>query len=203
MKRIHYISGIVLTLFIGAHLFNHFYSLTGVEKHMQLMDNLRVIYRNIFVEALLMSCVVIQIISGLKLFFSKRKTIGSKLERLQFFSGFYMAIFLIIHVGAVLTGRIVLNLDTDFYFGAAGLNTFPLNLFFIPYYGLAVFSFFGHIAAIHGKKMKRSILGLTPGQQSLSIIIVGAMLLPVLFYGMTNGFNGFELPEVYQELMGK
>jgi hypothetical protein len=40
-----------------------------------------------------------------------------------------MALFLIIHVSAVLTGRFILHLDTNFYFGVAGINNFPFSLF--------------------------------------------------------------------------
>lgn len=65
IKKIHYISGLTIILFIGLHLFNHLFSLFGAEKHIELMNSLRVIYRNIFVEAILLLAVLTQIISGL------------------------------------------------------------------------------------------------------------------------------------------
>jgi len=96
-----------------------------------------------------------------------------------------------------------LHLDTNFYFGAAGLNSFPFNLFFIPYYGLAVLSFFGHIASIHSKKMKQTVLGVTPNKQSIAILSFGILITILIFYGLTNHFNGVAIPKEYEILIGK
>lgn len=202
VKKIHYISGLTLTIFIGLHLCNHFCSIFGAIKHIEIMNALRLFYRNMFIETILLSAVFVQIISGLKLFKANRKTTQSNFEKLHLWTGLYLAIFLLIHVGAVLSGRYLLQLDTNFYFGVAGLNSFPINLFFIPYYGLAVISFFGHIASIHRKKMKRSIWGLSPNRQAVLILIVGFILTLTLFYGLTNHFNGVIIPEEYNIFVG-
>jgi hypothetical protein len=142
--------------------------------------------------------VLVQMFSGLQLFLSKRKTIKIGFEKLHVFSGLYLAAFLVIHVSAVLAGRFILSLDTNFYFGAAGLNSFPVNLFFIPYYGFAILSFFGHVAAIHHSKMMNSIGGLSVDRQSYAILILGALVILLILYGMTNGFVGATIPEEYQ-----
>lgn len=167
------------------------------------MNSLRLFYRNIFVETILLSVVIIQIVSGLKLFNTSRKSTITNFDKLHIWTGLYLAIFFIIHLSAVLSGRFILNLDTNFYFGVAGLNSFPFNLFFIPYYGLAIISFFGHIASIHNKKMKQKILGLTPGRQSIVILISGLIFTIVIFYGLTNHFNGVTIPKEYEILIGK
>lgn len=203
MKRVHYLSGVVITIFIGLHLFNHIVSIFGAEVHINLMNNLRLVYRNIFVEMILLIAVFTQIISGLKLFSKKRKSVNNYYERLQIWTGLYLAFFLIIHVGAVLVGRYILHLDTNFYFGVAGLNTFPLSLFFIPYYGIAIIAFFGHISAIHYQKMKKELLGLTVKQQSNFILIKGIVITAIIIYGLTNGFTGVEIPEDYNIMIGK
>lgn len=197
LRKLHYLSGITITVFVGLHLFNHFMSIFGASAHIDMMDKLRFIYRNPIVETLLLITVFIQIVSGLKLFFSKRKIVNSFYSKLQIWSGLYLAFFLVIHVGAVLGGRYILNVDTNFYFGVAGLNTFPLNLFFVPYYGLAILSFYGHVASIHYHKMKKKILGLTIEQQSKLILIKGLIMTVIIFYGLTNGFTGVEIPEEY------
>ncbi len=202
VKRIHYYSGLTLTIFIGLHLFNHCYSLLGAARHIELMTVLRHFYRNIFVETIIVMAVVTQVVSGLKLFMAGRKTAGSGFEKLQLWTGFYLALFLVIHLGAVFAGRLLLDLDTNFYFGVAGLNSFPANLFFIPYYGLAIIAFFGHIAALHYKKMKRSIAGMTPGIQAKCIMIFAICLSVVILYGLTNSFKGVDIPPAYKVLTG-
>jgi hypothetical protein len=203
IKRFHFISGLIIALFIGLHLFNHFYSVFGAEKHIELMNTMRHFYRNIIIETILLIAVLIQIISGLRLFFVKRKIAATFFDKLQIWTGLYLAIFFIIHLSAVISGRYMLHLDTNFYFGVAGLNTFPFNLFFIPYYGVAVISFFGHLAAIHNLKMKQKILGLSPSEQSNVILILGIFLTFVILYGLTNHFNGVIIPAEYNVLIGK
>ncbi|MBL6447378.1 hypothetical protein JMN32_13750 [Fulvivirga sp. 29W222] len=203
MKRIHYLSGITITVFIGLHLFNHVVGIFGADKHIEVMTVLRHFYRNLFAEIILLSAVLVQIISGISLFVRGRKHATNDFEMLHLWTGIYMAVFLIIHLSAVITGRFVLNLDTNFYFGVAGLNTFPHNMFFIPYYGLAILSFFGHIAAIHKRKMKQPILGVSPSAQSVAILVSGAVLTLLIFYGLTNQFHGVPIPDEYGVLVGK
>lgn len=192
-----------MAVFIGLHLFNHFYSIWGADKHIHLMNMLRLFYRNGFIETILLSAVFLQIISGLRLFKSKRKTALTAFEKLRVWTGLYLAVFLIIHMTAVFAGRLYLHLDTNFYFGVAGLNTFPLNLFFIPYYALGIVSMFGHIASVHNDKMKSSIAGVTPSGQAKAIFIFGLCLTIVIFYGLTNQFQGVTIPKEYNVLIGK
>lgn len=203
LKKIHYISGLTITVFVSLHLFNHIYSNFGVDKHIELMTNLRQFYRNIIAETILILAVFVQIISGIRMFFMNRNKVITAFDKLQKWTGFYLAVFFMFHLAAVFVGRYFLDLDTNFYFGVAGLNNFPTNLFFIPYYALAIISFFGHIAAIHSKKMKRNILGLTPSVQSIIIIALGMCLTIIIFYGLTNHFRGVELPTEYNLLIGK
>jgi hypothetical protein len=203
IKRIHFISGLTIAVFVGLHLFNHFMGIFGADKHIAIMDNLRLFYRNVFIETILLLAVLTQIISGINLFIRKRKTATTFFDTLQIYTGLYMAVFFVIHIGVVFVGRIFLHLDTNFYFGVAGLNTFPLNLFFIPYYGLAIMSFFGHLSAIHNNKMKHTILGLTPKTQSIIFLVFGLIFTLVLFYGLTNHFKGVTIPEEYKVLIGK
>lgn len=202
-RRIHFISGLTITIFIVFHLLNHTYSLFGVEEHIELMEKFRVVYRNAFTETILLLSVLVQIITGLKLFLKKRKFTNGFWGKLQLWGGLYLAIFFIFHLAAVFLGRLILELDTNIYFGVAGLNTFPFNLFFVPYYGLAIISFFGHIAAIHAQKFKNAIFGIKPLQQSFVILAFGVLLSLTILYGLTNGFNGIEIPSEYDIMIGK
>ncbi|MCY7358284.1 MAG: hypothetical protein LH609_12665 [Rudanella sp.] len=202
-KKVHQLSGIVLSGFIGIHLANHVYGLFGADKHIELMNMLRLFYRNRFIETVLLLAVFSQIITGLTLFSKKRKVPLSGFGKIQLGSGLYLAIFLVVHVSAVFAGRLVLHLDTNFYFGAAGLNTFPLNLFFVPYYALAILSVFGHVATVHAQKMTRSIGGISPRNQAKWILTVGLILTMVIFYGLTNEFAGVEIPKEYDVMTGK
>lgn len=203
MKRLHYLSGLIITIFVSLHLFNHTCSIFGADRHISVMATLRLFYRNMLAETILLIAVFVQIISGLKLFRTARKKAVSNFEKLHIWTGLYLVIFLIIHLSAVLLGRFFLHLDTNFYFGATGFNAFPINLFFIPYYALAIFSFFGHIASVHVKKMKHVIFGFTPIGQAKGILIFGICLTIIIFYGFTNHFKGVQIPAEYNILTGK
>ncbi len=202
-NKIHKIAGIIITIFVSLHLFNHAISIFGANKHIEIMTVLRIFYRNTITETILLAAILVQIITGLQLFKTKRKIATTNFEKLHIWSGLYLVLFFLIHLSAVLGGRHFLKLDTNFYFGVAGLNTFPINLFFILYYALAIISFFGHISAIHNKKMKNNILGLKPNTQSKSILIFGIILTILIFYGLTNHFEGVAIPKQYQILTGK
>jgi hypothetical protein len=193
LKKLHYLSGITLSSFIALHLFNHLYSIWGIDKHIALMNLLRVVYRNGLVETLLLVAVLTQIVSGIKLFSRKRAFATTFFEQLQIQTGLYLAFFLLIHISAVFVGRYYLHLDTNFYFGAAGINIFPLKLFFIPYYALAIMAVFGHLAAVHRTKTK-TIVGLTPNTQAKIILTLGLALTIAIFYGLTNHFKGVVIP---------
>ncbi len=203
MRTIHYYSGILIAVFVSLHLLNHISSLFGAAAHIEVMDSFRVFYRNLIAEIVLLGAVLVQIVSGLRLFNVTRNMATTGFDKLHRWTGLYLALFFVIHLSAVLGGRYVLHLDTNFYFGVAGLNTFPLNLFFVPYYGLAILSFFGHVAAIHSKKMKRQVLGLSPTMQPIIILLVGCVLTIVIFYGLTNGFRGVAIPANYGVLIGQ
>jgi hypothetical protein len=203
MKKLHYLSGILITVFTGLHLFNHAWSVLGAEAHIALMHTLRVVYRNVCVETVLLAAVLVQVITGLKLFKQLRKSAAGFSDKLQVWSGLYLAVFFLFHVGAVLGGRFVLGLDTNYYFGVAGLVTFPFNLFFVPYYLLAVIAFFGHIAAVHGKKMTRNVLGFSPRGQAWVILGIGIVFGFYLLFVLSNGFQGVEIPEAYGVMIGK
>ena len=202
-KRLHYLSGLLLTVFTGLHLFNHLCAIAGVDQHIAVMKGLRLFYRNSIAETVILLAVGVQIYSGIKLFLKRRKTAVARFDKLHLWTGLYLAVFFVIHVGSVLVGRAVLQLDTNFYYGVAGLNTFPFNLFFIPYYGLAILSFFGHIAAIHNQKMKHTVFGWTPTGQSKAILALGFSLTVLVFYGLTNRFQGVNIPSEYHVLIGK
>lgn len=202
IRTIHYLSGLTITIFIGLHLFNHFCSIFGADKHIEIMKCFRHFYRNLFVETILFLSVLVQIISGLKLYIISRKKATSQFDNLHIWTGLYLAIFFIIHLSAVFGGRLILQLDTNFYFGVAGLNSFPLNLFFVPYYAFAILSFFGHIAAIHNQKMKSNLLNWTPKQQAKAILIFGLILTFAILYGLTNHFRGVQIPKEFKVLIG-
>lgn len=197
-KRVHRLSALVVILFIFLHLINHFAVFLGVQKHIELMNVFRQTYRTSFTEILLIGAVAVQIITGFRLWQKLKKQPQNFYTTLQKISGVYLLLFFLIHVSAIFTGRYFLNLDTNFYFGAAGLNTFPYNIFFIPYYFLGILAFFIHLGVVHAKKMKVNLLMLNHKQQAQIIVALGFVVALLLIMGLTNNFSGFEIPVEYK-----
>jgi len=186
MKTIHYFSGLTIALFVGVHLINHLLVWHSNKLHISFMNKLRKVYRNPLAETLLLAAVTIQVISGITLVFHKWKEASNMFDWLHIGSGLYLSFFLLNHVKAVLVGRYKLGMDTNLYYGAGYMNVSPQRYFFIPYYTLAILSFFTHVACIHRIKMSEYV-SLTEAQnQSIIIIIAGVIVTALIIYKMSN-----------------
>jgi hypothetical protein len=51
--------------------------------------------------------------------------------------------------------------------------------------------------------MKRIIFRVTPYNQAMIILLLGLIFTFVIFYGLTNHFNGVTIPKEYNILIGK
>lgn len=143
LRLLHRTSAMLLAGFVLMHLGNHVAGLAGVGLHLEVMETLRTLYRQGFVEALLLASVLFQIGSGARLLWRGRGGRSGWAAWAQTLSGAYLAFFMLVHVGAVLSAR-VQGVDTNIYFAAAGLHVAPWHLFFAPYYFLGVLSFWTH-----------------------------------------------------------
>jgi hypothetical protein len=148
-----------------------------------------------------MFAVFIQIVTGFWLVWSRKCRVLGFFDRIQTYSGLYFTIFFVIHLSAIWWGRIILKLDTNIYFGVAGLNTYPFFFFFIPYYSLAILAFFCHVAAIHTKKMKKDIFSISPYGQAYGILALGFIITIIILFSLTNGFSGIEIPPEYNVII--
>ena len=144
-RRLHRAAGAILGVFVAVHVANHLVGLADADAHVRFMEKARHAYRQPVVEAVLLACAVLQAVSGLRMLWAGRQRRRGLLPWLQAGSGAVIALFLAIHVSAVLVGRGVGGLDTNFYFAAAGLHVWPYVLFFAPYYFLAVAALFVHV----------------------------------------------------------
>jgi succinate dehydrogenase/fumarate reductase cytochrome b subunit len=173
-RRLHRAIGALLAVFVAVHVANHLAALAGVDAHVRFMERARLVYRQPVVEGVLLLCVVVQAASGLRMLWAGRQRRRGVLAWLQAGSGAYLAVFLAIHVTAVLAGRAVGGLDTNFYFAAAGLHVWPFVLFFAPYYFLAVAALFVHL----GCALRRG--GTVVAWSSGAGIVVAALIVAIL-----------------------
>jgi hypothetical protein len=196
MKRLHYFSGITISIFVALHISNHLMILKSETAHLEFMDVARKFYRHPIFETILFAAIVIQVISGIQLVRRKWNNMPTLFDKLQVFSGLYLVYFLVGHTLAVLVGRYNLKLDTNLYYGASVLNNYPAVFYYVLHYGLAIIAIFTHVACVHHKKMV-SIAGSKQSlYQSWFVITTGVLLAIVIVYHMI----GIVIPKTYQYL---
>lgn len=203
LHTLHRSSAVIIALFALLHIANHAFAVGGVDAHVRFMELLRQGYRLPLVEVLLIGCVLFQVCSGL--FFVVRR-FGQRhgfFDRLQALSGCYLGFFLLVHVSAVLFGRAVLGLDTNFFYAAAGMHVFPYSLFFVPYYFLAVAAIFAHLAcAAHW--LLRERLGVAERDRlGYLMCVAGVVLSAVIITAFAGGFSAVEIPGEYLATYGR
>ncbi|MCK0155456.1 hypothetical protein MWU49_17200 [Alcanivorax sp. S6407] len=199
LHKLHRLSACVLASFILVHLLNHLFAIQGVDAHIGFMESFRSIYRQTLVEALLLGCVLFQVGSGLVFLRRRWGQRSGFFDRLQALSGAYLAFFFLNHVGAVLFGRLVLGLDTNVYYAAAGMHVNPFQYFFVPYYFLAVVAVFGHVAcALHWLLREKLAL---PNRNLLGygMLLAGAVAGLLIVLALAGQLYPLTIPAEYLE----
>jgi hypothetical protein len=138
--------------FVLLHLANHVAGLAGQDVHRSVQLALRWLYQG-WLEPVLLATCAMQIATGLRMVWQRR----SSLWRMgaQPISGVYLALFLSIHVFAVIQARWS-GVETDLAFAAAGMHAGAWAYFFAPYYGLAVLALGLHISVPIGRRRPKA-----------------------------------------------
>lgn len=198
LHRIHRLSAAIIGTYVLFHLFNHLLSLKGTNAHIEFMKEYRDIYRFPILEFLLLFLVAFQITSGSYFIVKRRRHRHGFFEKAQALSGAYLAFFLLIYVLAVLSGRVVFKLDTNFYYAAAGLNITPFQAFFLPYYFLAVVALFTHVAcALHWLGRARFTERIRNNVGYVAILL-GIVLSAIIVATFMGAFYTVDIPTEYR-----
>ena len=197
LRKAHLLSAVLVAAFLCVHIANHLAGLAGTAAHIAFMDAARSVYRIRLVEAALLICIAFQVVSGLTLFVRGWKHRRGFVAFLQAISGAYLALFLMAHVGAVLFGREVLNLDTNFYFAAAGFHVKPFRYFFTPYYFLGVTALFAHLSCAAYRRSRSR-----PRVERILIVaipsVVGVVVSLLIVLSLAGSLFPVELPDLYK-----
>jgi succinate dehydrogenase/fumarate reductase cytochrome b subunit len=197
LQALHRGSAVVIAAFACVHIANHLVALAGVSSHIAFMEAARTVYRQRVLEALLLSCVSFQLGSGLWLVLRGWKQRQGLVPWIQAVSGAYLAFFLLVHVGAVLYGRAVLNLDTNFYFAAAGFHVPPYQFFFAPYYFLATVALFTHLGCAAYWRLQARSRAMRALAVALPLSVGGVMSL-VIVLCLAGALQPVEVPAKYK-----
>jgi succinate dehydrogenase/fumarate reductase cytochrome b subunit len=176
LRSLHLASGLLIALFVVLHIGNHVAMFAGQAAHIAVMESLRPLYRTPLAETLLMLALAFQLSTGLTMIWRTRKAKREGLARWQAISGAVLALFILNHVGAVWGGRLIMGLDTNYHFAAAGMHA-GYAAFFVPYYFLGVAALFVHIACALAWRMRGRAVPLAVGALGIALAagFVGVM----------------------------
>lgn len=176
MRHAHRALAVVLALFLALHLGNHLAGLWGQDTHRAVQMALRSLYRQPVVEAALLAALLTQALLGLALLLRRRRV------TLQTASGGYLALFLCIHLGVVLSSRAA-GTDTDLAFAAAGLHApAPWPAVFAAYYGLAVAAVFAHVSVPLSRRnatLGRAVLAFGVALSLTLVALLAGLVVPL------------------------
>ncbi|MFM1861812.1 MAG: hypothetical protein RLZ26_334 [Pseudomonadota bacterium] len=144
LRRLHRLNAALLGVFVQLHMANHLALIGGFAAHDAVLAVLRPLYRNAFVEPVLIALFAAQIALGLALAWRRGRP-RMRWAWGQVVSGLILALFLVQHIPATLLARP--ETDTDVRFAAAVVQDWPGAAYFIPYYILAVTALATHLAA--------------------------------------------------------
>lgn len=189
-KTLNKISFVFVALFISMHILNHMIVLISVEEHIWFMEKFRVVYRNIYIEIFLLGIIFFHIVKIIKNIWITRKEKKIFFQKIILIAKLYLIYFLTNHIGAVILGRVIFNLDTNIYYAVAGLHVFPFSLYFIVYYFLSILCLFIYLSR---SKPLNYFYKINTFALVLSIILLVAFLnieVPVKYFEMYK-FSSF------------
>jgi hypothetical protein len=190
LRNVHRGSALVLGAFVLLHLANHVAGFVGQDMHRMVQQALRPLYRGPAEVVLLAACGV-QIATGLRLVWARRRMRGQ--PRLQALSGLALAIFLSVHLTAVLAARAV-GIETDLAFAAAGLHAGGIwPFFFAPYYFVAVLAVAVHLSVPLGRHGLAASRGLVVAGAVLAaglVALLGGLIVPLAIPAQTAAMFG-------------
>jgi len=145
----HGISALAILLFVAFHLTNHLFGLFGPIMHAQVMAMGRAVYRSRFVEPVLVTILLFQVASGVKLAWRWSARPLDVAGVVQVGSGAYLAAFILTHLNfAFVSARWVHNIPTDWAWATGapdGLLMDAWNIRLLPHYALGVFFVVAHV----------------------------------------------------------
>jgi hypothetical protein len=147
----HGIAAAFIACYVLFHLTNHLFGLAGPETHAAIMKAGRTVYRSAFIEPLLVTLLLFQVLSGVRLAWRWSSFRIDAYRIFQVGSGAYLAAFILTHMNsALVSARAVHKIDTDWGWASGapvGLIHDAWNIRLLPHYALGVFFIIGHLSS--------------------------------------------------------
>jgi hypothetical protein len=189
----------LVMIFLALHITNHLMFPAGAGTYDAVMKVFRHVYRNDFLQPLVVTLFFFQIGTGL--FFVWRLTAApsDRFRTFQIGSGVYLAFYVLGHMDSVfIFARAYLGMDSGWGFATGaptGLVMDPWNIRLVPHYWLAVFFVLAHLAS--GARVIFLAHGASKAFADRFVIggsVIGGIVATVIMLGMCGMRVQFELP---------
>ena len=152
LRVAHGISAVgIIAIFLAMHLANHLTFILGPDTYRAVMRTMRHVYRQEFVQPVLVALFLFQVGSGVYLATHSDVRPMDRFRTFQIASGIFLAAYVLGHMNSVFVfARLYLGIDSDWAFATgspSGLIKDAWNIRLVPHYGLAVFFVLSHLAA--------------------------------------------------------
>ena len=151
LRVIHGVTASLLAIYVLFHIANHLFGLIGPSAHAAVMKAGRTVYRARMVEPVLVTLMLFQIATGLRLAWRWSGVRADARRVFQVASGLYLSVYILGHMNSVfIYARTYLKIDTGWAFATGaptGLIHDPWNIRLLPHYALGVFFVLGHLAS--------------------------------------------------------
>ena len=191
-KQAHRTLAAFLLVFVTVHFAAHFGAIGGPGAQASVRDATSAIYQFPLIEIALVAGLAAQVVLGIALLRRiARRRRKDRWHWLQFVSGVYLAVFIVNHTASAVITRLLIGIDTNFYWAAGTLVLTPLKYAFAPYYILAVSALFAHLlAALHYRR---------PARWHAAKLAIGPLAGCAFVAAYGEALYEFDLPRAYLE----
>jgi hypothetical protein len=200
LRVAHGISALgIIAIFLALHLANHLTFILGPDTYRAVMKAMRHVYRQEFLQPLLVALFLFQVGSGVYLATHADVRPMDRFRTFQIASGIFLAAYVLGHMNSVFVfARLYLGIDSDWAFATgapAGLVKDAWNIRLVPHYGLGVFFVLSHLAAgvrvlmlSHGVARRYADRFLIGGAMAAGLVAF------VIMFGMCGARLNFVIP---------
>jgi hypothetical protein len=170
---------LIILAFLGWHLLNHASAAFSPEFNQAMMFALRKWYRSEFVQPVLVTLMLFQVVSGVILCWRATAFRSDLYQTLQTSTGAFLTAFIVSHLNAVfILARAVTKVDTTFLWASGapvGLLPDAWNVRLIPHYSLGVWFLITHIGlGLRGILLAHRVSPLVAGRVVWVVSALGA-----------------------------
>lgn len=170
---------LIVLIFLACHLLNHASATFNPEFNQAMMLTLRKWYRSEFVQPVLVTLMLFQVISGASLWWRATVWPADLYRTLQMSTGAFLTAFIISHLNAVfILGRAVTKVDTTFLWASGapvGLLPDTWNVRLIPHYSLGVWFVISHMGfGLRAVLLAHGVSPLAAGRVAWTVSAIGA-----------------------------